>query len=168
MTKTKSSRKPTVGTTKKSIAPMPAAWLCRKVFQVCDRPRPTPRHVLGDRRLRDLDPELEQFAMDARRTPQPIGQAHLPDKAPDLPWYLRPTAPSARLPAPIQAEPRPMPPDDGLWLDNRQRVQHRRKQAIEPDEEQSVRRRQPRPRAYALTQHTQLMPQQHDLGFQPR
>jgi len=33
-------RKPTVGTTGKSVAPMPAAWLCRKVFQVCDRPRP--------------------------------------------------------------------------------------------------------------------------------
>src|SRR5712671_56836 len=131
-------------------------------------PSPTPRHVLGDGRLCDPDPELQQFAMDAGRTPQPIGQAHLPDKAADLPWYLRPTAPSARLPAPIQAEPRPMPPDDGLWLDNHQRVQHRRKQAIEPDEEQSVRRRQPRPRGYALTQHTQLMPQQHDLGFQPR
>src|SRR5580704_19310372 len=89
------------------------------------RPSPTPRHVLGDRRLRDLDPELEQFAVDAGRTPQPIGQAHLPDEAADLPWYLWPTAPIARLPAPIQAEPRPMPPDNGLRLDNRHSVQHR-------------------------------------------
>jgi Mechanosensitive ion channel len=40
MTKTKSNRKPTVGTIRKSIAPMPAAWLCRKVFQVYDHPRP--------------------------------------------------------------------------------------------------------------------------------
>jgi hypothetical protein len=28
--------------------------------------------------------------------------------------------------------------------------------------------RQPRLRGHALTQHTQLMSQQHDLGFEPR
>src|SRR5260370_9604660 len=106
--------------------------------------------------------------MDAWCPQQPVRQAHLPDQAADLLWYPRPTAPSTRPPAPVQAEARPMPPDDGLWLDNHQRVQHRRKQAIEPDEEQSVRRRQPRRRGYALTQHTQLMSQQHDLGFQSR
>ena len=131
-------------------------------------PSPTPRHVLGDRRLRDLDPELEQFAMDARRAPQPVGQAHLPDQAADLPGNLRPTAPRARLPAPVQSEARPMPSDDGLRLDNRHSVQHRRKQAIEPDEEQSVGHRQFRLRGNAPAQHIQLMPQQHDLGFQPR
>jgi len=38
-TNTNSNLKPTVGTTGKSIAP-PAAWLRKKVFQVCDRPRP--------------------------------------------------------------------------------------------------------------------------------
>ena len=33
--------------------------------------RPTPLdHVLGDARLRDLKPELEQLAVDARRSPQ--------------------------------------------------------------------------------------------------
>jgi len=48
---------------------MPAEWLCRKVFQDCDLPRPPPRHVLGDGRLRDLDPELQQFTMDAGRSP---------------------------------------------------------------------------------------------------
>ena len=29
-------------------------------------PSPAPRHVLSDRRLRDLNPELQQFAMDPR------------------------------------------------------------------------------------------------------
>src|SRR6266851_4317867 len=106
--------------------------------------------------------------MDARRSPEPIGQAHLPDQPSDLPWYPRPTALRARLPAPIQSEARPMPPDDGFRLDNRDSVQHRRKQTIDPDEEQSVRHRQLRPRGYALTQHTQLMAQQYDLSFQPR
>ena len=82
MTKTKSNRKPTVGTIRKSIAPMPDAWLRRKVFQICGRPHPG--HVLGDRRLRDLDPKLKEFAVDAGSTPQPIGQAHLSDQSADL------------------------------------------------------------------------------------
>ena len=59
-----------------------------------------------------------------------------------------------------------MPSDDGLRLDNRHSVQHRRKQAVEPDEEQSIRQRQLWARGYALAQHTQLVPQQNDLGFQ--
>jgi hypothetical protein len=59
-----------------------------------------------------------------------------------------------------------MPPDDGLRLDNRHGVQRRRKEAIEPDEEQSVRHRQLRPQRLALTtQHTQPMLQHHDLGL---
>ena len=44
------------------------------------RRRPSPaHHILGNAGLPDIDPELEQFAMDARRTPQRIGDAHLPD-----------------------------------------------------------------------------------------
>src|SRR5271169_4888827 len=43
--------------------------------------RPPPfDHVLGDARLRDLKPELEQFAMNAWRTPKRILHAHPPDQ----------------------------------------------------------------------------------------
>jgi hypothetical protein len=59
-----------------------------------------------------------------------------------------------------------MPPDDGRRLDNRHSVQHRWEQAIKPNEEQSVRHRQPRLRGHAATKRIQLMPQQNDLGFQ--
>src|SRR4030095_10924476 len=52
--------------------------------------------------------------------------------------------PSARLPAPVQPEPRPMPPDDRLRLNNGDGVQHRWEQAIEPNEEQSIGYCQPR------------------------
>src|SRR6266851_10201673 len=38
---------------------------------------------------------------------------------------------------------------------------------MEPDEEQSVGYRQLRLRGNAPAQHVQLMPQQHDLSFQP-
>ena len=36
-------------------------------------------HILGNAGLPNVDAELEQFAMNARRTPQRIGDAHLPD-----------------------------------------------------------------------------------------
>src|SRR5260370_23286254 len=97
------------------------------------RPSPTLGHILGHRRLRDLDAELEQFAVDAGRTPQPIGQAHFPDQTPDLPWYPWPTTPTARLPAPIQSKACAMPPDNRLRLDYRHSVHRAGKQAIEPD-----------------------------------
>ena len=104
--------------------------------------------------------------MDARRAPQPVGQAHLPDQAPDLAGDLWPTASRARLPAPVQSKAHPMLSNNGFRLDNRDGVQHRRKQAIDPDEEQSVCHCQPWLRGYALAQHIQLMPQKHDLSFQ--
>ena len=37
-------------------------------------------HVLGDARLRDFKPELEQFAVDAWRAPKRIFDAHPPDQ----------------------------------------------------------------------------------------
>ena len=43
-----------------------------------------PRHVSADGRLADFDAELEQFAMDARRAPKRIGEAHLTDQIADL------------------------------------------------------------------------------------
>ena len=103
--------------------------------------------------LREKDLLFIGCAVDTGRTPQPIGQAHLSDQAADLPWYPRPTTTTARLPAPTQPEALLMPPDDGLRLHNRHSVQHRRKQAIEPDEEQSTRQRQLWPRGNALAQH---------------
>src|ERR1700757_3533080 len=47
--------------------------------------RPPPfDHVLGDAGLRDLKPELEQFAVDAWRTPKRILDAHPPDQRAQL------------------------------------------------------------------------------------
>jgi hypothetical protein len=66
---TKGNRKPTVSTIRKSIALMAAAWLCRRAFEVCDRPRPLLAMYLATVDC-DLDPELQQFTMDARRTSQ--------------------------------------------------------------------------------------------------
>src|SRR6202162_3162400 len=43
----------------------------------------SPDYVLGHAGLADLDAELEEFAMDPRRSPQRIGNAHLADKLAD-------------------------------------------------------------------------------------
>src|ERR1700757_3427357 len=106
--------------------------------------------------------------MNARRTPQPVGQAHLPDQAADLPRYLRPTATRARLPAPVQSEAHPMPSHDGFRLDDRDGAQHGWEQPIEPNEDQSIGDRQSRLRGNLSTQHVQLMPENQVLGFESR
>ncbi|MEI8154256.1 MAG: hypothetical protein WCG92_22130, partial [Hyphomicrobiales bacterium] len=55
MTKTKSSLKPIVGTTRKSMAAMPYALIVKERLPRLRPPSPALRHVLGDRRLRDIE-----------------------------------------------------------------------------------------------------------------
>ena len=47
-------------------------------------------HVFGNARLRDLKPEFEQFAVDARRSPKRVLDTHSPDQRPQLRVNLRP------------------------------------------------------------------------------
>jgi hypothetical protein len=75
-------------------------------------------HVLGDARLRDLKPELEQFAMDARRAPKRVLDAHSPDQSAQLRADLRAPSPQARFPAPVAAKAGPMPANYGLRLND--------------------------------------------------
>src|SRR5260370_39214368 len=51
-------------------------------------------HVFGDARLRDFKPELEQFAVDARRAPQGVLDTHSPDQCAQL--GVNPRPPSKR------------------------------------------------------------------------
>jgi hypothetical protein len=71
--------------------------------------RPSFDHVLGDAGLRDLNPELEQFAVDAWRAPKRILHAHPPDQRAQL--RVDPRSPSlwARLPTPVAAKAGPVP-----------------------------------------------------------
>ena len=61
-------------------------------------------HVLGNARLRDLKPELEQFAVDTRCSPKRVLDAHSPDQSAQLRADLRPPAKRARLPTPVPPE----------------------------------------------------------------
>jgi hypothetical protein len=80
---------------------------------------PSLDRVLGDARLRDFKPELEQFTVDAWRAPKRIFDAHPPDQYAQLRVDLRSPSPSTRFPTPVAAKAGPVPtherlgPDDG-------------------------------------------------------
>src|SRR5258708_15728832 len=58
-------------------------------------------HVLRDAGLSDLKAKLEQLAMDARRSPQRIVNAHPPDQRAQIRANLRSTSLRAVFPPPI-------------------------------------------------------------------
>src|SRR5262245_52532281 len=57
-----------------------------------------PDHVFGDRRFSDLEPKLEQFAMDARSAPKSVLRAHPLDEFAQLWANPGPPWPTARFP----------------------------------------------------------------------
>ena len=78
---------------------------------------------IGDRRLADLDPELEQLGMDPGRAPEWIGQAHLADQTPDFERDLVLAMEIALSRGPAeQPKPGAMSTDDCVWFDDRQGV----------------------------------------------
>src|ERR1700751_5287712 len=93
--------------------------------------RPPFDHVLGDARLRDLQPELEQFW----RAPKRIVDAHPPDQDAQLRLDLRSPSPRARLPAPVAAKSSSVPTYERLRPDDCENLQDCWKPAIELDKE---------------------------------
>src|ERR1700730_3914321 len=79
----------------------------------------SPDHVLRDAGLRDFEAELEQLAMDARRTPQRIFRAHPPDQCAQIRIDLWPASKRAGFPPPVQAKAGPMPTYESLGPDDR-------------------------------------------------
>src|SRR5258708_37297276 len=80
-------------------------------------------HVFGDARLRDLKPELEQFAVDAWRAPKRIFDAHPPDQYAQLRVDLRSPSLWARLPTPVAAKAGPVPTHERLGPDDCENLQ---------------------------------------------
>ena len=86
--------------------------------------RPPPfDHVLGDARLRDLKPELEQFAVNAWRAPKRVFDAHPPDQRAQLRVDLRSPSQWARLPTPVATKAGPVPTHERLGPDDREDLQ---------------------------------------------
>ena len=64
--------------------------------------------------LRDLEAELEKLAMDARRAPEWVIQAHLPDERAQVRIDLRAPSSIPGRPAPVAAKPSAMPANQRL------------------------------------------------------
>ncbi len=69
------------------------------------RRSPRPEHVLRNRRLRDRQAQLQQLAMDPRRTPERVGAAHAPNQISELRPDHGPTAAASTLPRPVALNP---------------------------------------------------------------
>ena len=91
---------------------------------------PSPRHILRNGGLADIDTELEELSMNAGSAPERIGEAHLPDQPPDFRRYAWPTGTPTRFPAPEGAKACPMPPDNGFRLYDREGIQNTRRDPI--------------------------------------
>ena len=76
-------------------------------------------HILRDAGLSDLKAELEQLAVDARRSPQRIVNAHPPDQSAQVRVDLRSASKGTGFPTPIPAEAGSVPSHEGLRADNR-------------------------------------------------
>src|SRR3981189_3178335 len=87
-------------------------------------------HVLGDARLRDLKPELEQFAVDAWRAPKRVFDAHPPDQYTQLRVDLRSPSLWARLPTPVAAKAGPVPTHECLGAADCETRRDRRETAL--------------------------------------
>src|SRR4030081_1572577 len=105
--------------------------------------RPLFDRVLGDARLCDLKPELEQFAVNAWRAPKRIFHAHPPDQSAQLRVDPRSPSPWTRLPTPVAAKAGPMPTHERLGSDDREDLQDRRNPAVELDKEPAIIVRKP-------------------------
>src|SRR5450631_4045630 len=130
--------------------------------------RPSFDHVLGDARLRDLNPELEQFAVDTWRAPKRIFDAHQPDQHPQLCLNLRSPSQPARLPTPVAAKASPMPTHERLGPDDCENLQDRWKPAIQLDKEPAIMVREPDATMQPTLQDNQLMSKHRVLGFKPQ
>src|SRR4029077_13408801 len=124
-------------------------------------------HVLGDARLCDLKPELEQFAVDARRTPKQILCAHLPDQRAQFCLDLRSPSPSTRFPTPIAAKAGPMPTHQRFGSNNHENRKDRREPAIQLNEEPAVVVREASPAFQLASQDDQLMSKHCILRLKP-
>jgi len=96
--RTKSTRKPTMGTVKKSMETR-----SRRCAPLREQP--------GDRTLGHLDSQLLQFTVDSRRAPERIDLSHSSDESPDLAAYARASRRGASGESgPVLAEAAALPP----------------------------------------------------------
>ena len=123
-------------------------------------------HISSDRRLSDLEAELEQLTMNTRRAPKRVRTAHLANERAQLSRDLRSANTVARSPAPIRPKPSTVPANDCLRPDNRNRAQEGGKPAIEPNEQKAIGIVQIWSLRHPPAKHVDLLPQDQIFRFQ--
>ena len=81
-------------------------------------------HILGDRRLSDIETKLEKLTLNARRTPQDIFEAHPCDQRPQFWIDGRPPSKISAFPTPIPAKTIAMPAHERFWSDDSDHVEN--------------------------------------------
>src|ERR1035437_8822230 len=74
----------------------------------------------------------------------------------------------AGFPVPIGPKAAPMPPDRGLGLDHRDRIQNGREASVQPDEDQPIDVPQPHPRSGLAAQNDHLLTQNQVFSLEAR
>src|SRR6202165_862480 len=123
-------------------------------------------HVPSDRRLGDLEAELEQLTVNTRRAPQGVRTAHLANERAQLSRDLRSANTVAGSPAPIRPEPSTVPANDGLRPDDRNHLKDGRKPPIEPNKYKTIRIVEVRSLRRSPAKHIELLPQDQVFRFQ--
>src|SRR5229473_7120185 len=124
-------------------------------------------HVLGYRRLGDLEPKLQQFTMDARGAPQRVFPVHSSDEIAKLALDPGSSGPAAGFPAPIGPEPRPMPPQDRGRLNDPGQTEQARPQPGHPHQQRAITAQQPKTWRSSPRCDVELMTEKQVLGFKP-
>ena len=140
-----------------------ASMIAKKGSPAQGWPFPPPDHVLGNTGLADSDAELEPFAMDARRTLELVGHAHVPDQLTDLQRDLWPSTASSGFPTPERSKSSTVRASHGLGPDDGQRIYNARNEAIQPSEHQSVESAENKSLRRSAPQHIDLLPENQDF-----
>jgi len=127
---------------------------------------PMADHVFRDAGLTDVNPEFQEFAVDARRAPQRIGPRHRANQRADVEWHGRSTHPAPTLPRPEHAEASAMRSDDRLGSDDDERRSPVLPHTRDPHPEQAVGSRETQPPRTGPLQHVELVAQCEHLELQ--
>ena len=95
-------------------------------------------HIPSNRRLSDLEAELEQFTMNVWGAPERVRPAHLANERAQLSRDLRPANMVVRSPAPIRSKPSAVPANDRLRPDNRNRAKDGGEPVIKPNKQKTI------------------------------
>src|SRR5712664_52060 len=124
---------------------------------------PAARHETRNGPLRNVEPQLEQFAMNAGRAPERIGERHGADELGKLRADRRSTrSPASGLPGPEGATPLPVPTNHCLGANDVERLAPPGPPLGEPYPERAIEAPEPRP-LRVMAEQGELLPERQVL-----